>query len=87
MGITLLLLSDNRDPEQSDLLFNDLISFGIHLLDGGNREVQKSVYNFFLNYTSSEVFFLRLHERFDKMVIDIKKEDDDDSKSVAVYGF
>lgn len=39
MGITLLLLSDNRDPEQSDILFNDLISFGIHLLDGGNREV------------------------------------------------
>jgi inositol 1,4,5-triphosphate receptor type 1/inositol 1,4,5-triphosphate receptor type 3 len=39
MGITLLLLSDNHDPEQSDLLFNDLISFGIQLLDGGNREV------------------------------------------------
>ena len=39
MGIALLLLSDNRDPEQSDELFNDLISFGIHLLDGGNREV------------------------------------------------
>jgi len=39
MGIALLLLSDNRDIEQSDELFNDLITFGIHLLDGGNREV------------------------------------------------
>jgi hypothetical protein len=56
------------------------------LMDGGNRDVQKSVYTYFLNYTSSEALFLRLHEKFDAEVIEIRKEDEND-ESVVVYGF
>jgi hypothetical protein len=47
MATILMLLSDCRDLERSDAIYNDLISFGIMLLNGGNREVQKSVYYFF----------------------------------------
>jgi hypothetical protein len=86
MAIVLMLLSDYKDVERSEAIYNDLISFGIMLLDGGNRDVQKSVYNFFLNYTTSEVFFLRLHEKFDQEVIDIKQEDKDDG-TIIVWGF
>ena len=86
MGVVLLLLSDYHDPEQADQLYNDLISFGIMLLNGGNREVQKSVYNFFTNHTSSEVFFLRLHLRFDEETINLKKEDEDDN-TIVTYIF
>lgn len=56
------------------------------MLDGGNREVQKSVYSFFLNYTSSEVFFMKLHEKFDIEIANIKKEDDDENED-EIYAF
>ena len=39
MAIVLMLLSDFKDQERSEAIYNDLISFGIMLLDGGNREV------------------------------------------------
>jgi len=65
MATILFILSDYKDANRYDLLYNSLLSFGIQMLEGGNREVQKSVYNFFINYTSSEVFFLKLHERFE----------------------
>lgn len=65
MATILFILSDCRDAVHYNELYNSLLSFGIQMLEGGNREVQKSVYNFFINYTSSEVFFLKLHERFE----------------------
>ena len=47
-------LSQTDLPEE--ILMN-LIEFGIKLLDGGNNEVQKSIYKFFTNFGSSEIFF------------------------------
>ena len=41
---------------------------------------------FFLNYTSSEVLFLRLHEKFDNECIEIKKENEND-ESLKIYEF
>lgn len=45
--MTLTLLSDCTDPVNAKLIFNDLICFGIDLLDGGNNDVQKAVWSFF----------------------------------------
>lgn len=39
MTIVLMLLSDCKDLLRSEAIYNDLISFGVMLLDGGNREV------------------------------------------------
>lgn len=33
------LLSDYSEPKLADEIFNDLVNFGIKLLDEGNREV------------------------------------------------
>ena len=86
MAIVLQLLSDCRDKQKSEALYNDLISFAIMLMDGGNRDVQKSVYTFFQNFTSSEVLFLRIHEKFDFECLEIRKEDESDD-FIVVYGF
>lgn len=87
MGSILMLLSDSQNREQSEEIFDDLINFGISLLDGGNQEVQKSVFNFFLNYTTSEVFFLRLHEKFEQEITKIRKDNDIDDNSIKSYRF
>ena len=42
----LTLLSDYSDPTNTQKIFNDLILFAIDLLDGGNQDVQKSVWNY-----------------------------------------
>jgi len=38
------LLSDLSDPKLADMVFNDLITFGIQLLNEGNSEVQKTIF-------------------------------------------
>lgn len=57
MTTILYIFSDYKDPARADAIFNSLMTFGINMLEGGNREVQKSVYNYFINYPNSEVFF------------------------------
>ncbi len=42
------------------------MDFGIELLNGGNIEIQKTIYDYFLNNKNSEVFFLRM-DRFLKI--------------------
>ncbi len=42
------------------------MDFGIELLNGGNIEIQKTIYDYFLNNKNSEVFFFRM-DRFLKI--------------------
>ncbi|EGR27925.1 MIR domain protein [Ichthyophthirius multifiliis] len=67
------LLSDYSNPQYSDLIFGDLIQFGIKLLEGGNREIQKSFYAYFMCYTSSEVLFKRLHTQISEQITMLKQ--------------
>ena len=59
---TFMILLRLSDPSFSykDSLFQEFIKFAIRLLEGGNNEVQKNVYKYFCNFTSSEVFFLKV---------------------------
>ena len=56
-------------------------------MQGGNLEVQKSIFYYFQNFTSSEKFFLRIHEKINEEIAKLKKveeeeeEDDDDEDS------
>jgi len=61
-----MIFSKLCDPNLTleDPLFHKLISFAIKLLDGGNNEVQKNIYNHFKNFTNSEVFFVKIQETF-----------------------
>lgn len=76
----LSLLSDFSNPQVSDAVFGDLINFGITLLEDGNNEVQKSVYSYFKNFTSSEVFFKRVHTILSDEIIRLKRDIVDNSK-------
>jgi hypothetical protein len=44
------------------------------------------VYQFFLNYTGSEVLFLRMHERFDIETVKVNKLDSV-HESLKIYEF
>lgn len=67
------LLSDHGDTKINEAVFGDLINFGIRLLEGGNLEVQKSVYSYFMNFTSSEVFFKRVHTMLSEEIVKLKR--------------
>ena len=60
---TLMLLthlSDYNKMNSNSELFLPLIQLANKLLHGGNRNVQKNFYSYFMNFTSSEVFFLKV---------------------------
>jgi len=67
------LLSDHGDPKINDAVFGDLINFGMRLLEEGNVEVQKSIYSYFMNFTSSEVFFKRVHTMLSDEIVRLKR--------------
>lgn len=69
----LSLLTDYSNPKSNDEVFSDLINFGIKLLEDGNTDVQKSVYLYFMNFPSSEVFFKRIHTRLSDEIQNIKR--------------
>ncbi|CAD8111133.1 unnamed protein product [Paramecium sonneborni] len=76
MQMTLTLLSDISDPINSQKIFGELIQFAIDLLDGGNEDIQRSIWNYFQNFTESETIFLRLHNEFQKTIKNMKKNDE-----------
>lgn len=60
---TLMLLthlSDYNKMNSNSELFLPLMQLANKLLTGGNRNVQKNFYSYFMNFTSSEVFFLKV---------------------------
>jgi len=57
----------------NDEFFRALIDFGITLLEGGNREVQKKIYNYCINFNNSEAFFFKLHDLFGSEIQNMKR--------------
>lgn len=55
------LISDSKTNMLEDDLLNQLLSFMIKLLEGGNSKVQKTIYNFFTYYPKSEMLFWKFH--------------------------
>lgn len=57
-----MIFSKLSDPNllSSDDIFQELISFAIQLLEGGNEEVQKNIFKHFTRFSNSEVFFLKV---------------------------
>lgn len=53
-------LSDYNKMMSNSELFLPLIQLAIQLLKGGNRNVQRNFYSYFMNFNSSEVFFLKV---------------------------
>lgn len=57
--ICLLLISDDSSSTDNDLLYY-LIKLLVLILDGGNPEVQSTIYDYFSN-SFSEKFFLKMN--------------------------
>ena len=59
---TSVLLSFFSNPKQVDEdLMNEFLSFGISLLEGGNANIQRTIYNFCIHHLESEVMFAKFH--------------------------
>ncbi|EGR32738.1 MIR domain protein [Ichthyophthirius multifiliis] len=59
--MVLTVISENSKHLDSELIIH-FISFVNCLLDGGNNAVQKTIYNFFINYQKSEVLFFKFSQ-------------------------
>lgn len=81
----LSLLSNYSNPKMNEQIFNNLIEFGIILLNDGNNEVQKSVYSYFQNYMTSEVFFMRIHSKIHDEINEIKRDQHEPSQSLYKF--
>lgn len=68
-------LSDYNKMKSNNELFLPLIQLAIKLLIGGNRNVQKNFYSYFTNFASSEVFFMKIHERIHEEIAEMKKNE------------
>jgi len=63
-GATTMLLSvfsDSKNGVKDDELMNEFLSFWISLLEGGNLNVQKTIYKFCLTHQKSEVMFANFY--------------------------
>lgn len=58
-----MIFSKLSDPnlDSNDVVFKELIIFASKLLEGGNVEVQKSVYSYFTRFDNSEMFFYKVY--------------------------
>jgi len=68
------LLSDSKqNPLEKDLL-NALLKFIIKLLEGGNKQIQKTIYDYFLTFPKSEVIFWKFHSIIHDFIEDLKEK-------------
>ncbi|KRX06791.1 MIR motif [Pseudocohnilembus persalinus] len=68
MGATNMFLSLVSDASSNqavnDTLFIQLLEFMSKLLQDGNKKIQSSIYQYFLNHPETEVFFKKIHQTF-----------------------
>jgi len=67
------LISDSKVNILEDDLLNQLLSFMIKLLEGGNSKVQKTIFNFFTYYDKSEKLFWKFHSIIAESIKSIKE--------------
>jgi len=57
----LSIFSDSKNAIKDDDLMSEFLSFWISLLEGGNQNVQRTIYNFCMVYQKSEVMFAKFY--------------------------
>ena len=71
----LFVLSDPiTSSKMSHELFDSFLEFGISLLDGGNPNVQKTIYIYCTNVQHSEIMFRKFHEIISQQIKIIDNE-------------
>jgi hypothetical protein len=54
-------------------IFQLFLNILVELLIGGNREVQNSIYAFFIQSNESEVFFKKIHDVIEEEIVLTKR--------------
>jgi len=76
----LYILSDPKHSQIDDDLFNEFLCFGISLLDGGNKTVQKTIYNYVTLFQKSEVMFAKFYSIIYEQIAFLKRKDEKNAK-------
>lgn len=87
-GATKMLLSIFSDPKHmyiDDDLLNQLLQFGISLLDEGNPNVQKTIFNYCTLYPKSEIMFKRFHTILQEQIAYLRDKNIDSKDSAEVF--
>ena len=78
------LISNSRsNPIENDLL-DELLSYMITLLDGGNINVQKTIRNYFNYYSKSEILFAKFHGLFSETISEYHEKASKSSKPLIL---
>ncbi|EWS73528.1 inositol-triphosphate type 1 protein (macronuclear) [Tetrahymena thermophila SB210] len=86
--MVLTLISDIKEnPFEDDKVLLNLFNFMNKLLQGGNKKVQKTIYNFFINHPKSEIifqtFYTILLEQIEKLK-EINKQEQESSQAAKL---
>ena len=85
MNTVLTLLSEPpKSISNYETLYPHLITLGIALMEGGNREVQMSVYSYCVNHTQSELLFMQMKSIFEQEIEFVKKEEERDCANYLI---
>lgn len=76
----LSVITDMKNNEISDDIFDGLLSFLIAMLEGGNQTIQKSVYNYFITIQSSEFVFEKFYRIINDQIEVMKAKKHDQSE-------
>ncbi|KAL4462524.1 hypothetical protein ABPG74_000354 [Tetrahymena malaccensis] len=71
MKMILMVLSQNNRHLDNELIIHYL-SFANTLLEGGNNQIQNTIYSFFMSYQKSEVIFSRFNSIIRKQIRNIE---------------
>mgnify|MGYP000911866170 FL=1 len=81
MEMILSVLSDPNNLKIQEELLDTFLKFGIALMEGGNRKVQKTIYDYCVSFPRSEIMFKRLYtliqNQIDKLKADAQSSSED----------
>ena len=68
------IIADYKSYPFDDDFFNQLLSFGCKLLEGGNIKVQKTIFTYLANMTKSESILFKANSIINEHIDEIKLE-------------
>jgi len=77
IGMIILILSSTKHENMKDELYLHFLIFSSALLEGGNKKIQNSFYNYFTTYPKSEQIFQKLYSIINNFTEKLKLHDGD----------
>lgn len=78
------LVSDSKQHPFDSEFFMVLLDFMIKLLENGNPKIQQSIYDYFIIYPQSEVFFNKIYQIFSDYIEFLKEQKKKQEKGIHI---